>query len=371
MYAYSAINITLYTYDISVMKMKAKIKNSLLLIVTVTLGFLLICERETVALSVSDGISVCGDVLIPSLFPFMVLSAFSMSSGIFDGNGKTVSFIMNKIFRLPSVCFPAVLFGFTGGYPVGARVITGLYEDNKITASQAKHLLVFCVNAGPAFIVSAAGGMVLGSRKAGYVMLFSACISSLLIGVTYGRINKRDSVSEYNDIKMKMPLSDSLVSAVTSSCSGILSVCSWVLVFSAFSGIIRAFLNNNLTILIFDSLSEVTSGLKSAAELGGVPFVSACIAFGGFCIMCQLLPYIKKCGMKTGEYLLFRIINSILTFAITKTVLLFTDISVSVYSEIEPAMHYAPASAALMIMCSILIFHIASVKDIRYRPCLF
>ncbi len=347
--------------------MKLKIRNSLIMFQIVLIGFLLISERDEVTVAVSNGLSVCGDVLIPSLFPFMVLSSFALSSELFDKNGKAVSFVIKKVFRLPAVCLPAVIFGFIGGYPVGAKVISRLYDEGKISGQDAKHLFSFCVNAGPAFAVSVAGKMMLGSKEAGYIILVSVCLASLMTGFIYGKIKKHREYTAFENSGHEVSFSESFFSAVSSSCNAMLNVCSWVLVFFAGSAIIRQCITNETAGLVYDSLSEVTSGLTAAAKLGGVPFVSACIAFGGVCIMCQLMPQIKKCGLKIREYLLFRIINSVLTFFICKTLLMFFDVTVSVYSNFKPAVHFAPASAALMIMCAVLISDIVNIRRSPYR----
>lgn len=347
--------------------MKMKIKKSVMMFIIVVSVFLLISERDSTVAAVSNALSVCGDVLIPSLFPFMVLSSFAMNTGVFEPDGKMLSIIMNKLFRLPAESFPALLFGFIGGYPVGARVIGRLYDEGKINESDASHLFMFCVNAGPAFAVSVAGSMLTGSKAVGYVVLFSVCISSLLIGIVYGRLKKKKKYILFENTKRDYPITESIVTAVSSSCSSILSVCGWVLAFSAASSIVRQFIVNEKLFLVYDAVSEVTSGLTSAAKFGSIPFVAACVSFGGICVLCQVAGNIKKCGMKIYEYLLFRIINSILTFFVCKIILSVTDITVAVYSDMQPAIHFAPASAALMIMCAVLI---ADMTKISKGPCL-
>lgn len=332
----------------------------------VVVGFLIICERKNVSQSVSECLNICGNVIIPSLFPFMVLSAFALNTGVFDNKNKLVDIVMKKVFRLPYVSFSAIVFGFIGGYPVGARIISELYENGKISSSDAKYLMSFCVNAGPAFVVSAVGEMILHSKKAGYIILISCCVSSLITGVLYARVKRVKDELYTKQNNKAVSISDSLICAVGSSCKGIISVCGWILVFSALSGIIRTFVINEKTKLIFDSLSEITTGLTSAVKIGGIAFAAACIAFGGICIAFQLLPYIKKCEMKITEYLRFRIINAVLTFFLTKIIMSFTDVAVNVYSKVEPEIHFAPASAALMIMCSILIFNMASVSQVDF-----
>lgn len=346
--------------------MKRKIKKSLLVFVTVVTGFLLISERESVIEAVSRGLSLCGDVLIPSLFPFMVLSSFCVSLGIFEEDSQFSSFLMKKIFHLPAVCFSAILFGFTGGYPVGAKIISRLYEDGRIESRDARHLFSFCINAGPAFAVSVAGSMLTGDKRVGYVILSAVCVSSLMTGVIYGAVKRHDEQSVTGVPRTQKALSESLLSAVNTSLESMLSVCGWMLVFSAASVIIRGFIVNEKFALLYDALSEVTSGLESAARLGSVEFVAASISFGGICVMFQLMPYIKKCGMKISEYLLFRIVNSVLTYVVCRVLLNMFNISVSVYSDLKPTIHFAPASAMLLMMCAVMI---ADFSRFRKHPC--
>lgn len=342
---------------------KNRLKSFLLKLLVAVTGVMLIALREDVGEKISEALTLCADVLIPSLFPFMVLSSFALSLGIFEKNSRIMSFVMSKLFRLPSAAVSAVLFGFVGGYPVGARVILSLYEKGSISRDDARHLFAFCVNAGPAFIVSVAGGMIIGSVKAGYVMLFSVLLSSVIVGFVYARFKPKNNCAEPVAVISRADIADSLVSAVTGASTGILSVCAWVIAFVAFSAVVRYFINNCNILLLYESLSEVTSGLVSATKIGGIPFASACIAFGGVSVACQLLPAIKKCGIKVGEYLLFRIANSILSYIITSVMMKFVQISVPTLSQYQAQLHFAPASAALLIMCAVLIFDLSSQKQ--------
>ena len=343
--------------------MKRKIIRSVMMFISVVFAFLFISEKDSVSASLSSALSMCGDVLIPSLFPFMVLSSFSISCGLYDSDSRFVGFIMTKLFRLPPVCFSALIFGFSGGYPVGARIVGELYEKGQIDDMQAKHLLSFCVNAGPAFSVAVAGGMLTGSHTAGLIILLSVSLSSLIVGVVYGRFSKQINAEKCEFSVRCISVTESLVNAVNSAGNGILSVCGWVLAFSAFSSIFRQFIADEKLRLIYDSVAEVTSGLSSAAETGGMPMVAACVSFGGLCVMCQNMPQIKKCGMKISEYLLFRIINSILSFCVCRLLLQICDVTVTVFSSMEPAMHFAPASAALLIMCAVLMCDVVKIRS--------
>ena len=160
----------------------------------------------------------------------------------------------------------------------------------------------------------------------------------------------------------KEEISSALVASVTSAADGIISVCAWVIAFMAFSCAVQYFISDINIFNMYMSFAEVTSGVKYALKTGGVPFAAGCIAFGGGAVMCQLLPSIKKCGIKVYEYLFFRIINSISVYFFTSVLMKITKLTVPVVSQFSAQIHYAPASAALLIMCAVLIFDLAS-KD--------
>lgn len=351
------------------MKIKKEIlRDYAIILVVVSFGLMLLLMKNNVSDGVEKGLEMCGNILIPSLFPFMALSSFAVRSGVFDRLNKTVGPLIEKIFRLPGQCLPVLFFGFVGGYPVGANIISELYDKGEISENDARHLLSFCVNPGPAFVVTAVGGMILRSEEAGKVILFSVCLSSFITGVVYGSFRNKPVRTE-KSVFGKRNISQSVVDAAFVSSNSIFFVCVWVLLFSAFSGIVSSFIKTEKLLYVFQSFSEVTTGIESAAKTGGVAFVSAVVAFGGLCVMCQILPTIKKCGIKAYEYLGFRILNALLSFFITKTVLLFVDIPVDVFSGAGEYIwsYTAPSSAMLLIAGAVLIFDVSSKQTEKLK----
>ena len=346
------------------MKRKLDYKNLFMLIIIVVIGILLLTMRTQISAEISSGLAVCGNVLIPSLFPFMMLSSFAVKSGVFSSINRVSAPFMKKIFSLPAECFSCLFFGFTGGYPVGASIAADLYEKKKITRNDASHLLSFCVNAGPAFVVTAVGEMILGSETAGVIILICVCLSSVVTGFIFG-LFKRKTETEYINTSEKSNLSQALTQAVSSSSGSIVSVCAWVLAFSAISAIVGSFIKNETARLVYSAFSEITTGVASAAKLGGIPLVSAAVSFGGICVMCQLFPIIKKCGVKVCEYLAYRIVNAVLSFFTAKVILMFVPVTVDVFAEIEAQAwsHTAVSSAILLVMCAVLIFDMSAGHD--------
>ena len=350
------------------MKRKSDLKNISVLMFVIVIGILLLTLRTRISEAIISGLSVCGNVLIPSLFPFMILSSFAVKSDIFSLLNPLVAPFMNRFLKLPAVCFPCLFFGFTGGYPVGASITAQLYESGKITRKDAVHLLSFCVNAGPAFVVTAVGEKILGSEKAGVIILVSVCLSSVVTGLLFS-LFKRKTEYEYMITSEKNSLSQALAESVSASSAGIVSVCAWVSAFSAISVLVSSFIKNETARLVYSAFSEITTGIASAAKLGGIPLVSAAVSFGGICVMCQLFPIIKKCGVRVCEYLAYRIVNAVLSFFTAKIILLFVPVSVNVFAGIEaqPWSYTAVSSAILLIMSAVLIFDISAGQNKSLR----
>ena len=81
---------------------------------------------------VKAGIDICLNLIIPSLFPFMVLTIFLTQSDI---GYKILKYPATPIAKLIGIkCEYIVLFfqGMIGGFPSGAKSVAILKEKNKL-----------------------------------------------------------------------------------------------------------------------------------------------------------------------------------------------------------------------------------------------
>ena len=84
------------------------------------LALVLLAPGESMA-AARDGLALCGNVIIPSLFPFFVLSSLVVELGMCRYLGRLLERVMAPLFRVRGACASALALGFVGGYPVGAR----------------------------------------------------------------------------------------------------------------------------------------------------------------------------------------------------------------------------------------------------------
>ena len=139
------------------------------MMMTVAAGWLLLRFPEAAANGVRRGLAVSAQVLIPSLFPFLVLGGWLTASGLCDRIGRVLARPMAWL-GFPASAATVWLIGLVGGYPAGAAAMVPLCRDGRLSKEQASRLLCGCVNAGPAFCVATVGAGMLGSVRAGWIL---------------------------------------------------------------------------------------------------------------------------------------------------------------------------------------------------------
>ena len=118
-----------------------------------TLLFLLLFYSDKCILLASNGLLIWYRNMIPSLFPFMVLSGFMIHTGISLKIGQWLRPILGIFFHLPSSMLYAIFMGFLCGFPMGAKIVADMLEKEQITQKEGEYLLAFCNNIGPLYML--------------------------------------------------------------------------------------------------------------------------------------------------------------------------------------------------------------------------
>lgn len=319
----------------------------------------LVAYPQQAVCGAGEGLRICAGVVVPSLFPFLALSAFAAASPSCKAALRFLSPLMRHIFRLPAAATPAVLFGIIGGYPVGCTTAYRLFSRNEITAEQAQRLTCFCVNAGPAFVITAVGSVMLGSIRAGIILFASCVLSSLLIGIMLGFTAEKPTETE-SDIRQTGGEIQALVDGTEKAAQSIIKICAWTVLFSCISAVLQAHIANDRLFAVLKCITEVTSGCAVVTQSGNLCAVAATLGWGGLCVCCQVLESVKKCGASLSVFFAFRAVNSALAAVICSVLLRFFPIEQSVFSNVASVTanrfsYSACATAALMCLCIVFV----------------
>jgi len=318
---------------------------------------------------ITDGIRICAQTLIPSLFPFLFLSTFLVRSGACAAMGRPLSPMMRALFGLPGNCAGAVLMSLLGGYPVGVGMAAELRERGEITAEQARRMALFCVNAGPAFTISAVGAGMTGSTHAGVLLYASGAAALLLMGIALRILRHSGGGAAAPEPTQTPPLlSDAMTGSVSSAVKSMVNICAWVLLFSAVGHLLRLIPVPETARLALTCILEISSGCAAAARQVPLWTLAAMLSFSGICVLCQLMPGCRRCGVSAGELLLSRGISSALSGGICALLCRLFPAYVQTSAGFQPLYHAGlsvsvPACAALLIMGLIVINEV----DIRHK----
>lgn len=367
---------------------KAGIKTFFLLLLIAVGGAALLAWPQAVATGASRGLSICSGVIIPSLFPFLVLAGFLVRSGVSQALGRRLEKFTRAVFGLPGCCAAGILIGFIGGYPAGGAAVGQLVEQGDITPRQGRRMLRFCVNGGPAFIISAVGAGMMGSARYGAVLFFAHIAASLLLGVGqriwYGKQKRRPITGDVpmrpRQAQPQMPVSAAFVESVNAACRSLLYMCGFVVLFAALlsladvsgvSGYFQYLVTLPMSLAgadpsevpnLFAGLLEVSCGCIEAASSGSAaPFLLGFImGWGGLSVHCQLAATLYEHRLLDKTFFLFRLLHGTLGGLLSLVLFRYVPLPLDVFKPLQDAVVVpyatsATASVALLLMCAMLL----------------
>ena len=350
-------------------------------------------DDRTASDGVRAGLDSCLGELLPSLFPFMFLSAFAAEYGISEQLGRLLSPVTRLLFYLPGEAGVTVLFSLVGGYPVGAVGIASLRKRGVITPSQAARMLCFCVNPGPAFLIATVGEDFFGDRRLGVLLFLSQTAASVVVGATLGfaaRIKSRKKRADkpanqgktgytFAGIRRR-DLASAFVSAAKSACTSAVSLCSLVVLFSAFSPLLMKALGvsrSTLPGVILGCILEVTDGTAAAAAMR-LPIRAAALAagWGGLCVHFQVYAassYKGKTACPPLRFMCARAVTGGLSALLLRYAGEFFAPAAAVFSNIEhtaarPTALTFTSSAALLLSSVLFTLFIDEGGDRANKP---
>jgi sporulation integral membrane protein YlbJ len=324
----------------------------------------LLTMAGAVAEGVREGLTLCVNVIVPSLFPFMILSGYVALSGLGPWVALPLRPLTRKLLRLPDEAGSVYLMSLIGGYPVGARTMATLIQTGRLNPKLASRMLCYCVNAGPAFLVAAVGLGFFRSAAAGWILLAGQVSSSLLIGAFVSRQAKEE---EGRFVQPPSDAGNAFVAAVGNASAAIINTCAFVVLFSGLNALLResgliaaaenAFPFSQLPMGLAESLlagiMEVTGGCAAASSLAGnTAFLLTAffVSFGGLSIMAQIASAVHGTGVDLRGFLLTRFVHGALTAAISYPLYLAFAHSIPTFCPTNaPAARVTPYAAVTSV----------------------
>ena len=212
----------------------------------------LLLSSEAAAEGCRASLRVCARLILPSLFPFFVLSSYCTALGLPGLLGHFLAPFAVRLYGISGAGASALFVGLTGGYPAGAACIADMEKNGTVTAAEAERLLAFCNNSGPAFLVGAVGVGVFRSIRAGLLLYAVHIAAALLTGLFFRRRFSAGDAEAPVFLDSADPAA-ALTQAVRRSVTAILNVCGFVVSFSVLLAVLNS---RGLLSLLCGFLSE-------------------------------------------------------------------------------------------------------------------
>lgn len=302
-----------------------------------------------------EGVSLCLDLIIPSLFPFFVLSSLVISTGLAGLLARPLRRPMEGLFGVGGAGASLLVLGAVGGYPVGARTLAQMTARGDCSPQEARRLYLFSNNCGPAFFVGVVGAELFGSKEVGFLLWGTHLLAAFLIGLFKPVSRPLPSTSSRTQSPL-FPLSSQLPDAVGGAFTSTLNVCAYVVLFSVLTELLTC---SNLLPALTETLSVVFSGSQGTAlcrslcmglleistgiaALGeavsspvSLPLAAFLLGWGGFSVHCQTLPFWRELGLPIAPYLLAKLCQGLLAALLTFALCQLFPLTLPVMAPVE------------------------------------
>ena len=271
---------------------------------------MLILDGKTAIRGAVEGISLCIQTIIPSLFPFFLFSI--LLTGAFVGSPLPILRPIGKLFRIPKDAESILIASFLGGYPVGAQAVSVACRNGQLSPQDADRMIAYCSNAGPSFLFGILAFMF-PEAKDPWILWGIHILSAWMVSRLFSE--------PYSDAKLGKS-SISISAAMTSAVKTMAWVCGWVVLFR----VILAFVDRWFFFMLdtpwqvaITGILELSNGCCSLNQIENMSFrliIASCmLALGGICVTMQTASVTQGLSMK--YYLIGKLLQCVFSLILS------------------------------------------------------
>lgn len=337
-------------------------KRNILPIIFVVIAICLVIFSRSNLEATRNGLELWAFTVVPSLFPFFVITNLLSKTNVVNILGKLLDKIMKPLFNVPGIGGFAFVMGLISGYPVGAKVVSDFRKQQLVTKDEGERLLAFSNNSGPLFILSSVGISLFGDTKTGILLLCTHILSCTTVGIILGKFSKKSDDDFRNKINNRLNtnnikkkenfkkqisnnnsssritlnnLGNILADSINNSISTIFLIGGFVVIFSVvismlntshmldlisnlFKPILQLFnIDLNFAKPLLSGIIELTNGVKQVANIHikaisqNIIICAFLLGFGGFSVLLQVFSIVSKTDLSMKKYCLGKFMQGI------------------------------------------------------------
>lgn len=283
------------------------------------LAFLfLILHPGTSFAGIKDGLELWFQIVLPTLFPFLILIGLMLSYHVPETVGKWLSpFLPGSLFR-EAYCFPCMV-GLLSGYPSGAKTLNDMVVSGSLSKEEGEWLLCFCNNVSPAFFLNFVFVQKIPVGNLRFVLLLILYLAAFLSSLPFYPRKKKANSPEVPDPSAGPQISPAprktLDDILTSACEILVKVGCYIMLFSLLCRIAGQYLAAfPLLKLLFTGCLEITNGIASLQSLPAehpllLPLAMAFCGFGGLSALFQSFSVVQAAKLSKTKYAISKLLN--------------------------------------------------------------
>ncbi len=260
---------------------------------------LLLSRPQAAATGAARAMARWYETVAPSLFPFLALmplltgaAATRVYEAIFGG-------MTEALFGLPGAAAPAILIGMACGTPAGVLAARGAAARSGMNRGQLHRLAIAMTGFSPAFLVGGIGMGMLGSPRAGALLLVAQIMTQMTMALLLRRA-WRDRTQPVD-----MPGRGAERAPVREAVMILLTIGGYMALFGSVAAVFSVYIGSKASNALL-CLLDVPSGALVLAESGmdagrKLILTAGMCGFGGLCLIAQNLGALKGCGAKLTE----------------------------------------------------------------------
>ena len=268
-------------------------KATLSLLIFIISTILLLVYGNVVKKSIIFGIKLSVLSVIPSVFPFFILSDFL--SAYYTADEGLFSRAFEKVFCISKKASGAFIIGSLCGFPLGVKYAAEMYNRGEITRDECERLCSFTNNPSLAFVVSGVGLGMLGSLKYGILLYLTVLFSSIITGFFMRHKVEKIGFSIENP-KQSFNLSISIKNSAYSS----LTISSYIIFFSAIIGILSESISSEVLLAFLSPFFEVGNASELISSCNAISIsqkfslLAFALSFSGLSVFMQSISFLPS-----------------------------------------------------------------------------
>ncbi|MBE6617708.1 MAG: hypothetical protein E7627_07230 [Ruminococcaceae bacterium] len=292
------------------------------ILVCLLLSLLLVFEKDAAG-AAREALSLSVSSVIPSLFPYMVVSSVIISLDLLQPVYSLIS--TEKLFGLPRVSAQVILCGIVCGFPIGALGAKRLYENGSITKAQAAKLWAISSQTSPSFLIGAVGGWW---HSPGFGLFLYLCqiFFAFVAGFILSRVQNEGEELSVDIPPEKCTFMEALCRGISESSLSCLAITGYIVFFRVIAVMASAVLPPLAP--IFMTVFEFSTGAFFGSTTGGIPgaaITGFAVGFSGLAVFMQCVNFTEKHGIPSGRYVTVKLCEGV-----------FLGAAAAIFSKIIP-----------------------------------